>query len=151
MLTLGASPDVGVPGVSRPAVADAAVVPPGAVRVVGAVARVLALLVHAGQGVDAVLVAEALVGPAAGVGVRVRDVVLVAPAPRVVPDRLAEGVHAALLVQARVLAVAVDARLVVTALVVALAAGWRGGGEEEKKMRALEMFAKKAFAGKALL
>ncbi len=93
----------------------------GALCVGGTIARVDTLFFATGQGVVAVLVEEALVGLAPGVGVGVGAVVLVAAAVRAVVGGLAEGVLATLLKQARILAFPVDASLIVSALTIALA------------------------------
>ncbi len=131
-LTLSAAFEVGVSGVPRSARADPPVVPGGAVGVCGAVARVHALLLPAGQPVRAVVVEDALVGPAGGEGIGVGAVVLQAAAEGAVGGGLAEGVRPARLEAARVLAVALDASLVVGALVVAAAAGCVSKTERNK-------------------
>ena len=87
-------------------------------------ARVHALLVLALEVVLAVLVDQALVPLALVVGVA--PVAVVARADGVVRVDAALGVGAAGQVAARVLALAVVARLGQRALVVALAAGWNG-------------------------
>ena len=118
--------DVGVAEVVRDAVADAAVVPGLALGVGRAGAGVDALLAVALEVVGAVLVHEALVAPALVVGVA--PVAVEARADGVVGVDAALGVGAAVEVAARVLALAVVARLRQGALVVALAAGWKGRG-----------------------
>ncbi len=122
LLTFCASTVVGIPGVVGDALADSSVVPPRAVGIVRAGARVDALLPSAGQGVDAVLVHQTLVRPTVGVGVGIRKVVFVTATVGSVVGGLAVGIGAALLKQAGVLTVSLDAGLVVPTLKVRLAA-----------------------------
>ncbi len=121
-LTLCAGDSVGIPGVACVAGADALMVLPGTVGIDGAPARVHALSVSAGEGDRAVRVHQALVGVAPVL--RVPVVVGRAVAPGPVVAGLTQRVDAARLERARILALPVDAGLVVPALEVILAPGY---------------------------